>query len=282
MRDICFVAVVVTYNCDVEKFLESIDSYKNLVSEVIICDNSTNNNIRDCFSSCQTDQMEYHSMDGNKGIAYALNCGFKIAAQKKADWVLTMDQDSTFKTNIDGYLEICNNNRWDNVSVLGPTYLYQDKDNENVDHVKAVHTISKTIQSGCAYRLSDFQKIGPFLEEFFIDYVDYEYCLRLRKFNKLLLCVPSVILAHNRGTVMKKNFFFFQIKIAESAPIRHYYLTRNFLKYFVLYQDISELFCRCYQFLRMLLFEKNKLLKIKYTFMGIRDFFLNKWGALNN
>jgi rhamnosyltransferase len=282
MRDICFVAVVVTYNCDIEKFLESIDSYKNLVSAVIICDNSTNNKIRDYFSSCQTDQMEYHSMEGNKGIAYALNCGFKIAAQRQADWVLTMDQDSNFKTNIDGYLKICNNQRWDKVSVLSPVYLYQDKGNENDIRNKVVHVIDKTIQSGCAYRLSDFQEIGPFLEEFFIDYVDYEYCLRLRKFNRLLLCVPSVILAHNRGTVIEKNLFFFRIKIAESVPIRHYYQTRNFIKYFVLYHDISELFDRCYLFLRMLVFEKNKLLKVRYTCMGVRDFFFNKWGSINN
>jgi len=282
MKDICFVAVVVTYNCDVEELLKSIESYKNLVSEVIVCDNSTTNKIRDYFTSCQIDQIEYHSMEGNKGIAYALNYGFKIAVQKQADWVLTMDQDSTFKTNIDGYIDICNNQSWDKASVLSPIYLYQDKSNEIVDHVKAVHIIDKSIQSGCAYRLSDFQVIGPFLEEFFIDYIDYEYCLRLRKFDRLLLSVPSVVLAHNRGTVIEKKCFFYRIKIAESVSIRHYYQTRNFLKYFVLYHDISELIDRCYLFMRMIIFEKNKLLKIKYTFMGIRDFFLNKWGSLND
>lgn len=282
MGCISFVAVVVTYNCDIENFLESIDSYKDLVSALIICDNSTNNQIRDYFSSSQCNKIEYHSMGGNMGIAYALNFGFKIAQQKGADWVLTMDQDSTFKSNIDGYLEICKNKSWNKASILSPVFLYQDKGNEYDDSVNVVHKIDKTIQSGCAYRLADFQEIGPFLEDFFIDYIDYEYCLRLRKFNRLVLCVPSVRLAHNRGTVIEKKILFFRIKIAESVSIRHYYCTRNFLKYFVMYYDMSELIDRCYLFLRMLAFEENKLLKVKYTFMGARDFFSNKWGMLKN
>jgi rhamnosyltransferase len=282
MEDICFVAVVVTYNCDIEKLLESINSYKNIVKIIIVCDNSTNPQIHDFFSSYNEKQVEYHSMNGNKGIAHALNYGFKIATQKQADWVLTMDQDSIFQTNIEGYIDACKNLKWENAAILSPSYSYPDKKESNNKKNEEIQMIKKTIQSGCAYRLVDFQKIGPFREDFFIDYIDYDYCLRVYKLDKYIVRIPTVILTHNRGTVVEKNCFFFKVKIAESSPIRHYYQTRNFLTYFSLYHDYSELMDRCYLLARMIIIENNKLIKIKYTFMGIKDFFHKKRGILNN
>ena len=280
MNNMRLIAVVVTYNFNIRKLLNSIGTYSDYVSLILVCDNSTNDILGDYFSKEQNPKIQYYSMKGNKGIAYALNYGFNLAIKYNADWVLTMDQDSTFVSKLDGYFEIINDPVWENVSIQSPAYLYHDKDTDgcNDSSTSLPSVIKKSIQSGCLYRVSDFQKVGPFLDTLFIDYVDYEYCMRIAEFGKITLKVPSVVLKHKRGSIHQKKFFSITVKIAKSDPIRHYYQTRNFLLYFKLYRDYTELISRCLIFARVLALEDEKYLKTKYTFLGARDFFLGRWG----
>ena len=102
-------AVVVLYN-PVKNVLENIKTYSPVVNKVYVIDNSTNVD-EELVKLIQKEikNLEYVSLNGNQGIAKALNVGLKKAIDDKADYCLTMDQDSKFPTdeieNIKKYLD---------------------------------------------------------------------------------------------------------------------------------------------------------------------------------
>lgn len=95
------VAVVIWFNPNKSMF-ENICSYSKYVFKTIIIDNST---IDNSVLIEANENIEYISLNKNFGIAAALNIGYKRAEALESDWVLTMDQDSSFSDiDIKNYL----------------------------------------------------------------------------------------------------------------------------------------------------------------------------------
>ena len=113
-RDI--VAVVVLFNPD-QKVYENIKKYIGLVDQIILVDNSTNNN-KDFFKNINN--CKYIPLFDNKGIAYALNEGVKASDQT---YVLTMDQDSSVSPSlIEAYIDFLNTNDRRDIGALTCQY----------------------------------------------------------------------------------------------------------------------------------------------------------------
>ena len=86
----------VLYNPN-ESVLTNLNSYSNCVDVSVVVDNSdTKNEISQSLKN--NSNFIYIDMDGNKGIAAALNKGIKYLNSKNIDFALTMDQDSLFPT----------------------------------------------------------------------------------------------------------------------------------------------------------------------------------------
>ena len=88
--------VVVLYNPD-DNVRTNIDSYINELDILYVVDNSPIPNDNNKKINCE--KIKYISNNGNKGIANALNVGANNALKENCEWLLTMDQDSTFKDN---------------------------------------------------------------------------------------------------------------------------------------------------------------------------------------
>lgn len=269
-------AVVVTYNCDVSDFKKSLDSYKNYVDCVYICDNSDNIDLNALESESN---IVYISMNGNKGIAAALNMGCKRAWEQGYKWILTMDQDSRFLSNIDSYIQSCNNVENKNVVLFCPEYRFHDEIRVTETATEEYY-VKKSIQSGCFLDLGIFLKLGGFLEKYFIDYVDYEYCRRLLKSGYTLKKIPSVLLAHKRGSLCSRNVLGKNYTFAFSSPTRVYYQTRNSIDYYLKYHDLNDMVSRFFILSRMILLEYNRLQKIKAIYWGVVDYLRGRWYKL--
>ena len=89
---------VVLYNPNLD-FLNNIKTYIDALSELIVFDNSTQQNIEIVESLKNYEKVKYLSEKKNLGIATALNICIKHIADTDVKWVLTMDQDSYFKKN---------------------------------------------------------------------------------------------------------------------------------------------------------------------------------------
>jgi rhamnosyltransferase len=89
--------------------------------------------------------------------------------------------------------------------------------------------VSMIITSGCLVSSTAIQQIGPFREEFFIDQIDFDYCLRTRTKGWRIILTAKPLMEHGIGIPQKCSIFGKQLLSPNAAAIRHYYQTRNHL-----------------------------------------------------
>lgn len=252
---VCSVTVLYNFN---EENINNLKTYEEYVDKVIVVDNSISSEYYKKYFS-QLSNYYYISMDGNKGIAEALNVGIEYAINNEYDWVLTMDQDSKFTNNlIDEYFKNIRND----VFIYSPNYLIDRRKEKK--YKKDNQIIYWTMTSGNLLNISLYKKIGKFKENFFIDGVDYEYCLRGKKMEYKILQCNNALLRHNPGITKEKKFLWWQYKYGYMSPLRMYYQIRNLswiaheyncnkarliifaklLKIILLFDDKKEFFCK--------------------------------------
>ncbi|MGL5931835.1 MAG: glycosyltransferase family 2 protein [Cetobacterium sp.] len=269
-------AVVVWYN-PTKEMIENIKSYINFVDKVYIVDNSNLSNIN-LLENIDSKKCEYVSNLENLGIAKALNIACEKAIKEEYDWILTMDQDSWFEQDgLEKYFGIVNKKIKD-VAIFCPVYKYTH--NREILKTKKItlKEISKVITSGNLVNLDVYLKVGKYNEDFFIDQVDFEFCKKIEKQNKKIIEVGSIFLNHSLGDSEEKKFLGKKILITNHSPIRRYYMSRNILYMIKRYPELrlKYLVFMCLEFIKIIFFEKNVYIKIKYFRKGVLDFYCNK------
>lgn len=234
-KNIC--AVVVTYHPDVELY-ERIEKIRRQVDRLLIVDNSSKPDCIHMIQRISSDlDVDVIKNTSNLGIAEALNQGFKYAEGfgGKYSWVLSLDQDSyCCATLVQQLISAYNQCPFrDEVGIIGTNYrekttgrtLHEKKQvDENWEEVKNLPT------SGCITSLAAFSEVGNFRKDFFIDYVDTEYCMRLRGRGYRVLISTEVGMIHPLGYYRVSNLHQWlrgSSMITNYPPFRHYYWTRN-------------------------------------------------------
>ena len=69
--------------------------------------------------------------------------------------------------------------------------------------------------------------VGPFPEEFFIDYVDTDYCLRCREAGRLIAVSNAARLVHAFGARDRRRSWDWRLLRRIIPASRHYYIARN-------------------------------------------------------
>jgi rhamnosyltransferase len=281
-------AGVVLYHPDTN-VISNIGTYYNSVDYLIVIDNSEKDNgyikneIQKLFPG-----VIYRSLNRNAGIAAALNIACSIATENNCNWILTMDQDSSFKPAelkqmIDGIPVV--QRLFENIGIISPFHvLYEDHE------VKAgeQYTVKNIVMtSGNLLNLSAYAVTGPFEEKLFMDFVDYEYCLRLKR-NKFKIIQDNFVhLKHSLGDFKIKKIFSQKIGVSNHNFVRRYYMTRNSLyvgfKYFrydkkFFFNMLKNIFF--WDPLIIIRYEKDKLAKLKAVCKGIFHFVFNKFGRM--
>ena len=271
------IAATVFYNPK-KNVIDNIKSYIDSVEKLIIVDNSetVDENIKnEIIDTLPEIDILYIANEKNFGIATALNIACSKAIELDYDYILLMDQDSSF-VNFDSYLKCIESNNADDVAVH--TANSGESDNTQLCEFEEHE---KTITSSSILNLNIYQKIGPFLDKLFIDEVDFEYCLRANLHNYKVRFYPHHELNHNLGENNNRKRY----KIQHNY-MRRYYITRNRFyvsslhgKHFEEYRMKTTL----YQYLyrnswKVLTREDDKLRKLKSIYLGFVDFLLNKYG----
>lgn len=239
-----------------QEISKNIESFRHGVDELITIDNSHN----------------------NVGVAAALNQALNKAIVDDYDWLLTMDQDSFFT---EGSL----------LELKEVAYLSDEK----IAWVSPFHKTSKSkatpsarttdipiaMTSGSFLRVSACKQAGFFEEKLFIDSVDNEYCLRLRKLGFRIRQANHSVLEHSLGSVKERRFLFFRFQTTTHDAARRYYITRNMLYVMSLYPMNFFLFGMkelVKSFMLIVLFENDKVKKLHYLFSGVFDFMRGRYG----
>lgn len=271
---------VVLYQPDVD-VLEHIATYAGCTKHLYVVDNSTSVNAEVVRELEKYPQAHYISMDGNKGIAAALNAGIRQAMQDGMDYLMTMDQDSRFsKVVLERYLKEA-----EEIFHANPkaalTGIYYDGYRMK-EPGKAIEVANEVITSGMIMRLSVTEKIGPYVEKLFIDYVDYEYCYRARANGYQCFMVNDCKLQHQIGGVHpidKFGIHFYNHN--EHNRVRQYYMARNVLYVMRRYPMMASKWVKnlVKAPIKTFLVENDKRGKLTGYLMGLADGLRGRYGA---
>lgn len=268
--------VVVLYH-PTEENVRNILKYAPVVETLFVMDNSDviDDKLRQEFE--KQPNVKFVSMGGNQGIAKALRIGTENAINDGADFCLTMDQDSIFPVDrMDDIKQYLTREDIDDYGVIGVNINSDDQEKKLVE-------FWYWITSGNFINLKNYKKIYGFRDELFIDAVDTDLYHQFYKIGKKVAYINEISMVHTIGSPAVKKFLGIKIcTLLNHSPLRYYYRYRNNL---FLYKQDKKFYktVRFYdkkQYIKILLFEKNKREKLKMIRLGIRHAKQGKLGKL--
>ncbi|MBC7439968.1 MAG: hypothetical protein H7250_08305 [Flavobacterium sp.] len=271
-----------------EKDLENILSYLPKVDKLYIYDNTENKKTKLSFENL--DKIVYFSDLENKGLSFRLNQACQQAICDGYDFLMTMDQDSSFRLeNLNYYFEdIKNYPNKETVAVFGLEYFDSVKI-ANRYEIKS-EEVSLLITSASVLNLNLYTEIGGFDENLFIDGVDYDYCFAALKKGFKCVLFKNNSFIHTIGKKTKsaciKTLYLIKKNKILHSPIRIYYIKRNMLylekKYHLLFPKYIRKMKQRYSshILTNILYADKPSVFLKYRRKAIADFKNNKMGKL--
>ena len=265
--------VTVLFNPD-EKVVSNIKTYIDELDCLFLVDNSSvDNSAKYNFSK----KIVYIFNGKNLGIAEALNVGAREALKLEADWLLTMDQDSAFKDKalkiIIDYARKLKKNT--DIGIISP--LHRTIQNKNIKKV-GIEEPLVVMTSGNLVNLKAYDVVNGFKSWMFIDAVDFEFGLNLRKHGYNIIQINDAILNHNLGDTVKKKFLGKVMFVSNHSAFRRYFIVRNRYYLYDMYHNDFPAFCEAekgmtkHELLRVILFEKHKIKKLLDMYRGYRDY----------
>jgi len=214
------------------------------IQEIIVVDNASSDGtgalLRERYPG-----ITVLSMPENVGAAGALAVGLKYAAlEKRHDWVWVFDDDSVPERNT---LEcLLHNlaslkNEAENVGIVAPTSVHKEtgveypallwrdgfvKPTQN-SRQQPVWFADLATSSGSLISRNLVEEIGLPRADFFMDFFDFEYCLRARAQGYRIAVITNSKLAHEMGNARKVWLPGGPALWPTRAPWREYYMSRN-------------------------------------------------------
>ncbi|WP_270741465.1 glycosyltransferase family 2 protein [Holdemanella biformis] len=271
--------VVVLYNPD-QKVINNINSYIDELDALYLVDNSSADN----STLFMHEKVEYIPLRKNTGIAHALNVGAKKAIDHNFHYLLTMDQDSMFEKdalkNMKSIIDA--DDEKDQVGIYSPfhkTAISEPVPEELFTSPLVVMT------SGNIINLDIYKCVEGFEEWMFIDCVDFEYGLNVRKHGYTIKQINTVFLDHELGDYEIKYVFNKKIFCDNHSALRRYYIVRNSFYLYDMYHDDYPDYCQAVvkqakqSFFYATVFEKHGFKKLIYMIRGYIDYRKGKKGA---
>jgi rhamnosyltransferase len=227
-------AVIVLYNHNEESLIQLINSIRSQVSNIFIIYNGHGK-----YRSCLQDNAKEIFLERNVGIAAAQNIGTTLALEDGAEYILYSDQDSIFPAHyVSTLLNLVRSQKATRpVAAIGPAYKDKNKKNaiqpavnfgkfglKKTAHFGSLFHASHIISSGSLIEKRAFFDVGPFKNDFFIDWVDTEWCWRAAIKGYDILQTDAACLDHAIGESKKPRL----MKVASvHNNLRDYYKIRN-------------------------------------------------------
>lgn len=266
-------AIIVTYNPS-EDFIENLIKIRDQVGTIIIVDNNSEN--LDKLKREIKNINEIIMLNQNYGIAKALNEGLNYASINKYPLSITFDQDSTIPDNyINCFLDFINSSDNKKISI-GPNY--------NNKRINGYKKVSSLITSGNMFFTEDAKNVGMFTEKLFIDSVDFDFSLKLRKIGVDLYILDKTSMIHKIGESQTVKFLLINFNISTHSSIRHYYAFRNNIYLTKKYILRFPFFCikknmlMIIMFLEIMILHPNKRKNFRFIMKGVFHGIIGKYG----
>lgn len=225
-------AVIVAYHPD-EGLSMRITAILPQFQAVLVVDN-TPESARDLrlggLAQAHPDKIKLIQNPENPGVGAALNQGLVWAHHRGFEWLVTLDQDSRIYPDLVQTLTGIAYSAPERPMVVGGNYLDPRNGRTAAPMAGALpYEVRKTaITSGSLVRVDAALKIGGFREDYFIDQLDHEFCLRARRHGYQILISREPVMEHSVGEAGGVRLPFLGV-LPNHTPLRKYYIARNSL-----------------------------------------------------
>jgi rhamnosyltransferase len=276
-------AVIVSYQPDVE-FDTHLQQLLVLFDAVFLVDNTGPG------APAMVVHPRLHCLlnESNVGLGAALNQGCQMALDGGYEWVVTLDQDSRLEPDFVPAMVTA----WSRSSacpvLLGCNYYSVSRGTWKMipDAAAAPLSVASVITSGTLMHLGSWHSLGGFREDFFIDAIDHEICLRARGAGCAIGLYPGSMMRHSIGEEYSSGSWLGRLRPYRHSPLRDYTNARNTTRLLLDYLWREPRWClrRSLGFtaevLAVLVFETNKLLRLKCLLVGIGHGAVGRMGSL--
>lgn len=292
-----FYAVIITFNPDLKMLEDEYASIIKQVNGIIYVDNSSINKEEIKKWCTNRNKIEIVWFNENKGLGVAQNIGIKKAFKQGATHVILFDQDSIIE---DGFVSALYKSETraigegHNVGLTGPIYqshndgykypIWSIENNEFVkipiESFEDYIVVSHIIASGTLIRKEAYETIGPLQEDYFIGYMDHEYCFRASSYSIEVIVSKNACMKHQMGDSQVKVL---GRKIGLYSPFRRYFDCRNTMliqknPYFPKVYKRHYLKYIIGKFIISLIYGPQRMNQIKFSFRGFYDGIIGKTG----
>lgn len=219
------VAVITAYHPD-ERLAAVVESALLSCDSVVVADN-TPGDAASLASKLDDPRVRVLRTGHNRGLAGALNLGL-AQAPAEADAVLFLDQDSILPPElVAGLLAHLADEK---IAVVGPTPVDAEtggRYERTADRHAAVDDRPSIITSGMLVRRSAFDDVPGFREDFFVDCVDTDFCLRVRRSGHRVVRDAALVLPHSIGSGRDHKLGPLNVRVLHYPAWRHYWIARN-------------------------------------------------------
>ena len=260
------------------------------LQEIIVVDNASTDGTVAMLAE-RYPQVTVLRMPENIGQAGGWAAALSYAAlRKRHDWVWTFDNDTvpevgTLETLLCGVDTLGND-----VGIVAPLpihretatcytpYLWREGFVKPPEELRGrpIWFADLVIASGCLIRRDVIEKIGLPRSDFFIDIVDFEYCLRARSHGYKIAVVTAAELGHEIGNGRKVDLLGYKRLWTNQPPFREYYISRNltYLAWWLQPSGAAKRSIARYLAIhaaQVLLFSTNKLQCLVRMIQGFQD-----------
>ena len=235
------LATIVSYEPEREGLTLLVDTLASQGIDVLIVDNSESEAGRvSAHAVALAFAAGYVGNPVNVGVAAAQNIGLRTARKHGFSHVLLLDQDSTMQMKTVDQLVaafVSLQEAGQKVAAVGPSLVDPRSGYRapfpRLRHVRMEKCVPDPgevvecdvlISSGCLISLAAVDRVGPLDEGLFIDYVDFEWCVRARSRGFKVFGVADAVLAH---TIGESPIRVLGRVISLHSPLRNYYFIRN-------------------------------------------------------
>ena len=286
-------AVLVSFNSGPE-VLRLCDAVLAEADGLVIVDNGSSPallaTLRD-FVATHGPRAQLIANPENLGLAAAQNQGIEAAFGKRADWVLLLDHDSLPRPGLVAAFAraLASAPDADRVALLaaaihqppeaGETRYWTMRGKWRVERRRLGADVEENaifaIASGSLIRSAALRSVGTMREDFFIDYVDVEFGLRLKAAGWKILVVPGALLEHRLGNPSRHRAGGKSFKATNHDAARRFTIFRNRARLWRSYLRtrpgwvLADLAAAAADVLRILCFEDRKRAKLERAAVGL-------------
>ena len=272
--------------------LQALARQTRKLDEIVVVDNASTDGTQHLLAG-EFPEIAALRLHENGGVGGGLAAGIAYALERKHDWVWIFDQDSLPAPDaLEQLLNGLHHLHADAeiTAILAPSCAHPETGmtypalqwsgwrfvpiGESRDQPAVFADL--VISSGSLMRSEAVAKVGLPRQDFFMDFVDYEHCLRLRCHGYRIAVIRDSTLDHAIGTPTVLNIFGWAKSWTDHAPWREYYMTRN--EIFTMWRYYPRLAAKAFVLYRLarhavavLLFGKRKRACLQMMCRGVVD-----------